>query len=146
MVIGSPSYEVPTTIRAQRARRSRSAEEVSRAYTARGRVKQIMARTFLDVDMLLCPSFAGPAPSLEDFPPRLVLPAEAVGPIVLYQAPFNFSGSPTISVPMGFSATGLPLSLQLVGRHCEEAMLIQAAHAYEQATEWHKRIAPGAQL
>jgi amidase len=125
---------------------SRSAEEVSRAYTARGRVKQILAKTFLDVDMLLCPSFAGPAPSLDDFPPQLVLPAEAVGPIVLYQAPFNFSGSPTISVPMGFSASGLPLSLQLVGRHCEEALLIQAAHAYEQATEWHTQIAPGAQL
>ena len=125
---------------------SRSAEEVSRAYTARGRVKQILAKAFLDVDMLLCPSFAGPAPSLDDFPPQLVLPAEAVGPIVLYQAPFNFSGSPTISVPMGFSASGLPLSLQLVGRHCEEALLVQAAHAYEQATEWHTQIAPGAQL
>jgi amidase len=118
---------------------SRSGEEVSRAYTARGRVRQILRRTFQQVDMLLCPSFAGPAPSLEDFPPQLVLPAEAVGPIVLYQAPFNFSGSPTISVPMGFSGSGLPLSLQLVGRHCEETKLIQAAHAYEQATQWHQQ-------
>jgi amidase len=118
---------------------SRSGEEVSRAYTARGRVRQILRRTFQQVDMLLCPSFAGPAPSLEDFPPQLVLPAEAIGPIVLYQAPFNFSGSPTISVPMGFSGCGLPLSLQLVGRHCEETKLIQAAHAYEQATQWHQQ-------
>ena len=47
---------------------------------------------------------------------------------------------------MGFSNTGLPLSLQLVGRHCEEALLVQIAAAYEQATEWHTRIAPGAQL
>ena len=120
--------------------------EVSRAYTARARVSQIMKRTFQSVDILLCPSSAGPAPSLEDFPPQLVLPAEAVGPIVLYQAPFNFSGSPTISAPMGFSTSGLPLSLQLVGRHCEEALLVQVAAAYEQATQWHKHIAPGAQL
>ena len=125
---------------------SLSGNEVSRAYTARGRVKQILTRTFQGVDLLLCPSFAGPSPSLEEFPPQLMLPAEAVGSIVLYQAPFNFSGSPTISVPMGFSASGLPLSLQLVGRHCEEALLIQAAHAYEQATTWHTQIAPGAQL
>ena len=124
---------------------SRSAGEVSRAYTARGRVKQILAKTFLNVDMLLCPSFAGPPPSVEDFPPQLMLEPEAVGPIVLYQAPFNFSGSPTISVPMGFSSTGLPLSLQLVGRHCEEALIIQMANAYEQATQWHQQIAPGAQ-
>ena len=40
----------------------------------------------------------------------------------------------------------LPLSLQLVGRHCEEALLVQLGHAYEQATDWHTRIAPGAQL
>lgn len=66
--------------------------------------------------------------------------------VVLYQAPFNFSGSPTISVPMGFAASGLPLSLQLVGRHCEESLLVQVAAAYEQATDWHRQIAPGAQL
>jgi amidase len=123
-----------------------SGAEVSRAYTARRRVRQIMNRTFQGVDMLLCPSLAGPAPALEDFPPQLVMPAEAIGPVVLYQAPFNFSGSPTISVPMGFSKSGLPLSLQLVGRHCEEALLVQVAAAYEQATQWHQQIAPGAEL
>ena len=125
---------------------SRGGQEVSRAYTARGRVRQIMARTFLDVDLLLCPSAPGPAPALADFPPQLEIPAEAVGPVVLYQAPFNFSGSPTISVPMGFASNGLPLSLQLVGRHCEEALLVQVASAYEQATAWHLQIAPGAKL
>jgi len=124
---------------------SRSGEEISRAYTARGRVKQVLSMAFQRVDMLLCLFFAGPAPALTDFPPQLVIPAEAVGPIVLYQAPFNFSGSPTISAPMGFSTSGLPLSLQLVGRHCEESLLIQVAHAYEQATNWYQQIAPGAQ-
>lgn len=123
-----------------------TAVDISRAYTARGRVHQLMRRALTGADLLLCPSFAGPPPSLEEFPPQLVLPAEAVPSIVLYQAPFNFSGSPTISVPMGFSGSGLPLSLQLVGRHCEEALLVQVAHAYEQATQWHKQIAPGAQL
>jgi amidase len=125
---------------------SRSAVEVSRAYTARRRVRQVMNRSFQHMDMLLCPSMAGPAPSLQDFPPQLVMPAEAIGPVVFYQAPFNFSGSPTLSVPMGFSTSGLPLSLQLVGRHCEEALLIQVASAYEQATQWHKHIAPAAKL
>jgi Asp-tRNA(Asn)/Glu-tRNA(Gln) amidotransferase A subunit family amidase len=47
---------------------------------------------------------------------------------------------------MGFASSGLPLSLQLAGRHCEEALLVQVASAYERATEWHQHIAPGAQL
>jgi Asp-tRNA(Asn)/Glu-tRNA(Gln) amidotransferase A subunit family amidase len=47
---------------------------------------------------------------------------------------------------MGFAQPCLPLSLQLVGRHYEEARLVQVASAYEQATEWHKQIAPGAQI
>jgi amidase len=120
--------------------------EVSRAYTARGRVRQVLRRTLRNADVLLCPSAPGPAPALADFPPQMELPAEAVGGVVLYQAPFNFSGSPTISVPMGFSRSGLPLSLQLVGRHCEETLLVQIAHAYEAATDWHTRRAPGARL
>ena len=123
-----------------------SGPEVSLAYTARGRVRQVMNRVLGDVDALLCPSFAGPAPSLKDFPPQMELPPEAVGAIVLYQAPFNFSGNPTISVPMGLSDTGLPLSLQLVGRHREEAMLVQVAAAYEAATEWHLHHAPVSQF
>jgi aspartyl-tRNA(Asn)/glutamyl-tRNA(Gln) amidotransferase subunit A len=47
---------------------------------------------------------------------------------------------------MGFASSGLPLSLQLVGRQAEEVLLVQVAAAYEQATEWHEQIAPGAEL
>jgi amidase len=56
-----------------------------------------------------------------------------------FTAPFNYSGSPTLSVPCGFSADGLPYSLQLVGRHGDEALLCRIGHAYEEATEWHRR-------
>ena len=57
---------------------SRTGLEVSRAYTARGRVQQVMRRAFQQVDLLLCPSAPGPAPALSDFPPQLVIPAEAI--------------------------------------------------------------------
>jgi len=118
---------------------SRSPQEVAKAYTARARVTQTMRMVLSDADVLLCASLGAPAPSLEDFPPQMILPPEAVPEIVLYQAPFNFSGNPTLSLPMGFSAGGLPLSLQLVGRHCEETLLVQMGHAFEQATDWHKK-------
>ena len=44
-----------------------------------------------------------------------------------------------ISVPCGFTAGGLPIGLQIVGRAFGEAMVLRVAHAYEQATEWHER-------
>jgi aspartyl-tRNA(Asn)/glutamyl-tRNA(Gln) amidotransferase subunit A len=54
--------------------------------------------------------------------------------------PFNLTGQPALSVPCGFTKAGLPIGLQLVGRPFDEALLLQAGAAYEQATEWHKRI------
>ena len=70
------------------------------------------------------------------------LEASALAPLLRFTAPFDWSGSPTISVPCGVSAGGLPLSLQLVGRHGEEATVLRAGHATEQATDWHRRPLP----
>jgi aspartyl-tRNA(Asn)/glutamyl-tRNA(Gln) amidotransferase subunit A len=46
---------------------------------------------------------------------------------------------PAISVPCGFTEGGLPIGLQIIGPHWGEAVVLQVAHAYEQATTWHKR-------
>ena len=56
--------------------------------------------------------------------------------------PFNLTGHPAVSVPCGFSADGLPVGLQLVGRPFAEATILRAAHHYQQVTDWHRRIAP----
>ena len=53
--------------------------------------------------------------------------------------PFNFSGHPAITVPCGFTAAGLPIGMQLVGRIFDEGTLFRIAHAYEQSVEWGKR-------
>jgi len=55
------------------------------------------------------------------------------------RTPFNLTGSPAISVPMGFSKDGLPIGLQVVGRAFGEAMVYRVAHSYESRTEWHLR-------
>lgn len=60
----------------------------------------------------------------------------------VHTKPFNFSGSPTLSVPCGFSANGLPLSVQFVGRRLSEAVLCRVGFAFEQATQWHLRHPP----
>jgi len=56
--------------------------------------------------------------------------------------PLNLMGVPTISVPCGFTSENLPFGLQLAGRWWDEATVLRAAYAYEQATEWHKRRPP----
>jgi aspartyl-tRNA(Asn)/glutamyl-tRNA(Gln) amidotransferase subunit A len=51
-------------------------------------------------------------------------------------------GLPTITVPCGFSKSGLPIGLQISGPNLGEVQVLALAHAYEQATEWHKRQPP----
>lgn len=62
--------------------------------------------------------------------------------LVQYTRAFNLNGLPTISVPCGFSNAGLPIGLQLAGRAFEDAVVLRVAHAYEQATPWHKKRPP----
>lgn len=56
--------------------------------------------------------------------------------------PVNMAGTCAVSVPCGFS-NGLPIGLQVIGRPFDEATMLRAAHAYEQATEWHRRVPGG---
>jgi aspartyl-tRNA(Asn)/glutamyl-tRNA(Gln) amidotransferase subunit A len=50
--------------------------------------------------------------------------------------PINIAGVPGISIPAGF-VDGLPVGLQIIGKHFGEETLLRAAYAYEQATPWH---------
>jgi aspartyl-tRNA(Asn)/glutamyl-tRNA(Gln) amidotransferase subunit A len=59
-----------------------------------------------------------------------------------YTRPFNLNGFPAITVPCGFSNDGLPIGFQLAGRPFDEETVLRVAHAYEQATEWHRRRPP----
>lgn len=54
----------------------------------------------------------------------------------------NHTALPAISVPCGFTATRLPVGLQLIGRAFDEATVLRAAHAYEVNTPWRQKIAP----
>lgn len=61
--------------------------------------------------------------------------------------PFDVTGGPAIMLPNGFSKAGLPLGMQIVGRPFDDATVLKAAYAYEQATQWHLRrpvLEPGA--
>jgi aspartyl-tRNA(Asn)/glutamyl-tRNA(Gln) amidotransferase subunit A len=57
----------------------------------------------------------------------------------VFAVPANMTGLPAVSVPCGFSAQGLPIGLQFIGKALDEPTLLRAAHAYERATPWHTR-------
>ncbi len=54
------------------------------------------------------------------------------------RTPFNLSNHPALALPIGFDGDGMPLSMQIVGRHFDEAMIFRVADAYERATGWHQ--------
>ncbi len=55
----------------------------------------------------------------------------------IFTLPANLAGVPGIAFPVGFDDRGLPIGMQLMGSHFQEELLLQAAHAYQQATDWH---------
>jgi amidase len=98
-----------------------------------------LRRVYESVDVIACPSMPM-LPWQVNGASAGTLPTEF--PWWRFTIPFNFSRNPTISVPCGISAEGLPHSLQLVGRHFQEQTIIALAHAFEQATEWHTKHPP----
>jgi aspartyl-tRNA(Asn)/glutamyl-tRNA(Gln) amidotransferase subunit A len=63
----------------------------------------------------------------------------------LYTIPINLAGLPGMSIPCGFGAKGRPVGLQIVGNYWSEARMLSAAHAFQQATDWHMKSPPGFQ-
>jgi len=55
----------------------------------------------------------------------------------------NLAGLPGLSVPCGFGAGGLPVGLQLIGNYFDEARMLNVAHRYQRATDWHRRAPAG---
>lgn len=115
-----------------------------RAASARASVCAHLVRDlFADADLVLLPTAPCTAPPIEDPQVReesaFVALANRVG---AYVGPFNYTGLPAMSVPMGFDPTGLPLGLQIVGRPFAEATMLRAAHALEQATGYSRAEPP----
>ena len=61
----------------------------------------------------------------------------------VFTLPASLAGLPGMSLPAGFGEGGMPVGLQLIGNYFDEATLLHAAHAFQQATDWHRRVPPG---
>lgn len=110
-------------------------------YLKAQRVRTLVARDFEQVFRRVDAVVMPVAPT-----PPFALGERAGDPLQMYLAdvftiPVNMAGLPGLALPCGFHA-GLPIGLQLVGRAFDETTLLRAAHAYEQATPWHRARPP----
>lgn len=107
---------------------------VAGAYIEQDRFKGKLARLFEDIDALISPVTPQIGYRYDDFSSFMDNLMDSLS----FTAPFNLSGSPTVTFPCGISSTiGLPIGMQLIGPHLSEDRLLTAAHAYQQATDWH---------
>ena len=65
--------------------------------------------------------------------------AAALLALMRFTSPFNMTGSPTITLPSGFTDRGTPIAYQLVGRHFSEELLVRAGRAYQRVTDAHRK-------
>jgi aspartyl-tRNA(Asn)/glutamyl-tRNA(Gln) amidotransferase subunit A len=115
-----------------------SSAEYVQAQRLRARLQRDFLATFQQVDVLATPTMLSPAlPFSVVQDPDLPYPYPTSN-----TSPFNMSGLPALALPSGFSTTGLPVSLQIAGRPFDEATVLRVGHAYEQATDWHRRRPP----
>jgi len=104
-------------------------------YIQARRTQSLLQRKFGEFfnkfDLLLMPTTPVVAPRVEG--PDAI---EMARLLTRYTSPFNLTGLPALSLPCGFNSEGLPIGLQIIGRHWKEAQVLRGAFAYEQATDW----------
>ncbi|MDT7681309.1 MAG: aspartyl-tRNA(Asn)/glutamyl-tRNA(Gln) amidotransferase subunit [Pseudonocardiales bacterium] len=119
------------------------ATDYIKALRARTLIQQRWRDMFADIDVLIAPTLTTPALPVDD--PQVTWPdgstESATDSYVRFSAPANVTGLPALSVPCGFTGTGLPVGMQIIGKPFAEPLLLGVGQAYESATSWAK-LAP----
>ncbi len=115
-------------------------------YLQAQKIRRLIAQDF-EAAFRSCDVIAGPTSPGTAFP----IGAKMDDPVQMYlndifTIPAPLAGLPALSVPCGFDPKGLPVGLQLMGPHFSEARLLNVAHQYQQATDWHRRVPTGTPL
>jgi amidase len=118
------------------AGRSMSALQFAHLQSERAAITGSLATLLASVDLLLLPVMGVPAPTIATMTAAGRDPA-LVASRLRYTAPFDLSGQPTLTLPGGINADGVPVGFQIVGPSFGEAAILAAGHAYQKATDWH---------
>lgn len=107
--------------------------ERRKAFTGR------VAALFESIDLLVIPAQAMASPTVARMA-TLGEDADMLAGLLRFTCPFDMTGSPTITLPAGFTPQGTPVAFQFVARHLEEDLLCRAGWAFQQATDWHRKF------
>jgi aspartyl-tRNA(Asn)/glutamyl-tRNA(Gln) amidotransferase subunit A len=113
-----------------------TAADFAQAQRFRTAFRRKVAAVLSEFDVLITPTSATPAPRSDEMSPEKML----LGPS--FTGPWNLTGLPAVAIPCGFSSSGLPLSMQIIGRPFAEATVLKVADAYQRLTDWHLRVPP----
>ena len=135
----SPELYQAATLKRIRAGSEITAAKYIQSRREMERVRRSIVDIFESVDLLVTPTVRIPPLTIAELQADPDT-ARANELAMLHNArALNFPGLPSISVPCGFTRGGFPLGMQITGRPGDEATICRLAHAYEQATDWHKR-------
>ena len=118
--------------------RSVSALDLQRVLLRRRAFAGRVAALFGSIDLLLIPAQSMASPTIAQMA-TLGTDPQLFEALAKFAMPFNMTGSPTITLPAGFTAQGTPVAVQLVARHWAEALLVRAGRAFQRETDWHRR-------
>ncbi len=135
-VVRTPELYQPETLRRIRSGANISAAEYIQRRRELDLERRLAREIFAHVDLLVTPAMPIPAPAIADLEkdPAALRPAELA--LLRNTRPFNVWGLPAVSVPCGFTKSGLPIGLQIAGPHWREDLVLRLAHAYESAVNF----------
>jgi len=135
----SPEFYQPDTLRRLRTGQDVTAAAYIESRRQAEQARSVIRKTFKNVDVLITPTTAVPPFTVAELhsDPDALRSKEILS--LRNTRPFNLLGLPTISVPCGFTKTGLPIGMQITGAPLAEASVLMLAHSYEQQTDWHTR-------
>ena len=112
-----------------------------KAQRARALIRREMLEALDRFDVIIAPTGPGPAPSIAASTgrPGGYYQGQADLGRRRYTSPAALAGLPALSVPCGFSSSGLPIGLQIIGKPFDEGLLFKVGRAYERTTDWHTR-------
>ena len=110
-----------------------SAGDYLQAQRCRQWSKREFAEALQKVDFFVTPTMTQPAAAFEGYDPIATIQGKS------FTAPFNVTGLPAISVPCGFTQSGLPVGMQIAGKAFDEPGVIQAAYSYQQHARWYEQ-------
>jgi amidase len=115
-----------------------SGKDYQKIVLRREAFKGMVRALFEKVDLLAVPAQTFAAPTLAKMATLGENP-ELITGLLRFSCPFDMTGSPTITLPGGFTESGGPVAFQFVGRHFDEARLVAAGDAFQRVTDWHRR-------